>query len=363
MITVKSSVGTSSQAVQKPLRVLMVTGIYPTEDRPHKGTFIKSQADSLVAAGVEVEILHPEPGPVLLRYFRTIMQVWLKARKHNFDIVHGHYGQWCLFTRLQWSTPVVASFHGSDLLGVPLKNGKYSKLHALTANVSRWLCSRVDAVIVQSEVMKKAAKKEGVFVIPTGVDFELFRPIPRAEARAALGWDQDRYYILFGNDPARPEKGFWLAQAAVEHLHAKGVSVELVIANGLPQTELVQYINASNALMLSSISEGSPCVVKEAMACNIPVVATSVGDVAEVIGQTQGCSVCSHDPGDLAAGVERALQHSGPTTGRIDISHLECSVIAERIIAVYDSVLKKHSVAGQGRATTPTREEVYDENA
>src|SRR5256885_10433418 len=110
MITVKPSVNRASQVTHRPPRVLMVTGIYPTEDRPHKGTFIKSQADSLVAAGVEVEILHPEPDPVLMRYFRTIAQVWQKTCTKRFDIVHGHYGQWCLFTRLQWSTPVVASF-------------------------------------------------------------------------------------------------------------------------------------------------------------------------------------------------------------------------------------------------------------
>jgi glycosyltransferase involved in cell wall biosynthesis len=325
--------------------VLVVTGIYPTERLPHKGTFIKSQADSLVAAGVEVETLHPKPeDPVLLRYLWTTAQVWLKARTKRFDIIHGHYGQWCLFTRLQWSIPVVATFLGTDLLGLPLNNGKYSKQHALIANISRWLCSHVDAAIVQSEGMKKATGKESALVIPNGVDFELFHPIPRTEARAALGWDQDRYYILFGNDPARPEKGFKLGQAAVERLHAKGVSVELVVANGLSQTQVVQYINASNALFLPSLSEGSPSVVKEAMACNIPIVATAVGDVAELIGQTQGCCVCSHDPDELAAGIERALRHSGPTTGRNDISHLERSVIAKRVIEVYKSVLKKHNI-------------------
>jgi glycosyltransferase involved in cell wall biosynthesis len=339
----------------------MVTGIYPTEHRPHKGTFIKSQIDSLVAAGVDVAIFHPEPGSVLLRYFRTITQVWQKTRTKRFDIVHGHYGQWCLFARLQWFTPVVASFLGDDLLGTPLGDGKYSKLHALNVHVSRWLCSHVDAVIVKSAEMKRVVGKENVFVIPNGVDFELFRPIPRAEARAALGWDQDRYYILFGNNPAIPRKGFKLAQAAVERLHTQGVSVELIVANGLPQTKLVQCINASNALMLSSLSEGSPNIVKEAMACNIPVVATAVGDVAEIIGQTQGCSICHHDPDDLAAGIERALQHCGPTTGRMDISHLERSVVAERVIAVYESVLKKRNVVDQGQATVPAREEVYDE--
>jgi glycosyltransferase involved in cell wall biosynthesis len=359
MITVKSSASNLSQVTHKPLRVLIVTGIYPTEDRPHKGTFVKSQVDSLVAAGVEVEILHPQPGPVLLRYLWTIGQVWQKTRTKQFDIVNGHYGQWCLFARLQWHTPVVATFLGSDLLGVPLDYGKYSKLHALNARISRWLCGRVDAAIVQSEEMRRAVGRGSIFLVPNGVDFELFRPIARAEARAALGWDQDRYYVLFGNNPAIPLKGFKLGQAAIERLQAKGVAVELVVANGLPQTKVVQYINASNALILPSLCEGSPSIVKEAMACNIPVVATAVGDVAEVIGQTQGCSVCTQDPDDLAAGIERALQHTGSTTGRSDISHLECSVVAKQVIAVYDAVLQKRNTT----ITSSVQGEVYDKDA
>jgi glycosyltransferase involved in cell wall biosynthesis len=337
-----------SKARQTRLRVLVVTGIYPTEHQPHKGTFIKTQVDSLIAAGVEVEVIHPKARPVLLRYLWTVGQVWQKARTKQFDIVHGHYGQWCLFARLQWSIPVVASFLGDDLLGTPLGDGKYGKFAALITNISRWLCKHVDAVIVKSPEMKRAAGREGVFIIPNGVDFELFRPIPRAHARAALGWDQDRYYILFGNDPDIPRKGFNLAQTAIERLRANGVPVELIVANGLPQTKLVRYINASNALILSSLSEGSPNIVKESMACNIPVVATNVGDVVEIIGQTQGCIICSHAPDELAAGIESALKHVGPTTGRKDISHLECSVVAKQVIAVYESVLKKHNVDGYG---------------
>jgi teichuronic acid biosynthesis glycosyltransferase TuaC len=341
MAVIEPLASMKSSVTKHPLRVLMVTGIYPTAERPHKGTFIKSQADSLVARGVEVEVIHPRPGPLLLRYLWTIAQVFLKARTKRFDIVHGHYGQWCLFARLQWSTPVVASFLGDDLLGKPLGGGRFSKLHALNVRASRWLCGRVGAVIVKSEQMKKASGREGVFVIPNGVDFELFRPVPRAQARAALGWEPGRYYVLFANDPAIPRKGYVLAKAAVERLHAQGAPVELVVANGLPQTTLVQYINASDALLLSSISEGSPNIVKEAMACNVPVVATQVGDVAAVIGRTEGCSVCLPDPDELAAGIGRALQHSGPTTGRADISHLEYSIVAEQVIAVYEHVLQK----------------------
>jgi teichuronic acid biosynthesis glycosyltransferase TuaC len=328
-------------STKKPFRVLMITGVYPTERLPHLGTFIKSQVDSLIAAGLEVEVIHPKPGPVLLRYAVAAIQVFLKTLRGRFDIVHGHYGQWALIARMQWTTPTIASFLGSDLLGAVTTGGGYSKKRALITWISRWLCHRVDAVIVKSEEMKRAASAENAFVIPNGVDFELFRPIPRPEARAALVWEQDCYYVLFGNNPRRPVKNYPLARAAIEHLCARGTLAKLIIACGLPQTTLGQYINASNVLILTSISEGSPNIIKEAMACNIPVVSTDVGDVSEVIGHTRGCRVCSPDPDSLADSLEEALHHTEPTTGRADIAHLERSVIAQRIIAIYEQVTSK----------------------
>jgi glycosyltransferase involved in cell wall biosynthesis len=341
---------TNSPRTGKPLRVLMVSGIYPTEKLPHKGTFIQSQVDSLRAAGVEIEVLHPRPAPILLRYPSTIVRVFLKTLTRDFDIVHGHYGQWCLFTRMQWTTPVVASFLGDDLLGTPTSKGGYSAVSRLVLHLSRWLCQRVDAVIVKSERMKKAAGIESAFVIPNGVDFELFRPIPRAEARALLGWDRDRTYILFGNDPHIPRKNFPLAQAALERLRSRGVPAELVVANGLPQTTVVLYINACNALLLPSIVEGSPNIVKETMACGVPVVATDVGDVSQVIGHTEGCSVCPYDPDALATALQQALRLAEPTTGRADIMHLDRSAVAQQVIAVYEQVIRKKTKA---RETPP----------
>ena len=337
------SMDLKSQTTKKPFRVLMVMGVYPTEKLPHAGTFIKSQVESLITAGIEVEIIHPKPGPVPLRYVSAILQTFLKTLTGRFDIVHGHYGLWCLVARLQWTTPVIASFLGDDLLGTVTADGGYSTKGALVAGISRWLCHHVDAVIVKSEGMKKAASasEDNIFIIPNGVDFELFRPIPRAQARAALGWDQDRYYVLFGNSPQIPAKNFPLAQAAIERLRARGIPAELVVANDLRQTTVVQYINASNALIFPSISEGSPNIVKETMACNVPVVSTNVGDVLEVIGHTKGCKVCPSDAEALAAALEEALLHTQPTTGRTDIAHLERSVVAGQVIAVYEQARSK----------------------
>ncbi|MHB8599230.1 MAG: glycosyltransferase, partial [Ktedonobacteraceae bacterium] len=325
------------------LRVLMVTGIYPTRGKPHSGTFIQSQVDSLIEAGLEVEIIHPKPGPIPYRYTTAALQVLRKTLREHFDVVHGHYGLWCLAGCLQWKTPVVASFLGDDLLGTPNGDGTYSKKSGLVVYISQWLCQRVDAVIVKSEGMKQAAHANKAFIIPNGVDFSFFHPIPRAEARAALGWHKSRYYVLFGNNPQIPRKNFALAQAAVERLQAKGLDVALVVATGLPQTQVLQYINASNALVLPSLIEGSPNIVKETMACNVPVVATDVGDVADVIGKTAGCAVCLPDPTAFANALEQAILRKEPTTGREDISHLDRTIVAQQVIAVYEQAIRNHS--------------------
>ena len=329
--------------VKKKYRVLMVTGIYPTVRKPHSGTFIKPIVDSLRAEGHEVDIIHPAPMPAPLRYIWATMLVFFKTLGGRYDIVHGHYGLWCLAARLQWRAAVVSAFLGDDLLGTITSNGRYSKKSLLVVALSRWLCRVSDAATVKSEQMKKAAGVDDVAVIADGINFDLFHPIARAQARAALGWDPDRYYVLFSNNPQIPVKNFPLAQAAIQRLAERGISAELVVANGLPQTTVVQYMNASNALILPSLAEGTPNVVKEAMACNIPVVATDVGDVAQVIGHTAGCSVCPFDADALAMALEKAIRHSEPTTGRADIAHLSSSAILPHIIALYEqAIAKKH---------------------
>lgn len=340
------------QVAKKPLRVLMVTGAYPTPQVPHSGTFIKSQVDSLIEAGVDVEVIHPTPGPVPLRYMSAATQVFFKTLTRRFDVVHGHYSTWCLAARLQWTTPLVVAFLGSDVFNPPLADHRYSKKGTLTGVVSRWLSQRVDAVIVKSEAMREAIPAKSVYVIPNGVDLDLFHPVQRSKARAALGWNPHGCYVLFGNNPKIPVKDFPLAQLAIERLRARGVSVELVVATGLPHATVAQYINASNALLLTSKSEGSPNIVKEAMACNVPVVATDVGDVAQVIGHTAGCYVCPSDPDALATGLQKALEYPTPTTGRADIAHLANSLVAEQVIAVYEHVIDEWRKVGRAHART-----------
>jgi teichuronic acid biosynthesis glycosyltransferase TuaC len=331
-----------SQASQRRYRVLFVTGVYPSTEHPHSGTFIKSQAQSLIEAGHTVDILCPDPHwPMPARYLAAAWQVFWKSLGGRYHIMHAHFGLWCLAARCQWTTPVVASFLGGDILGEPLAADMWGRQARIVVQVSRWLCHLVDAVIVKSEGMREAARFDAAFVVPNGIDFALFYPIPRQQARARLGWCPDRYYVLFGNRPSIIGKRFALAQEAVRCLQRRGVDVELMVASGLPHDQVVLYLNAANAIILSSVNEGSPNIVKEAMACNVPVVSTDVGDVAQVVGRTEGCAVCDSTPEALANGLQRAIEHTGPTTGRADVAHLENTQIVPRVLSVYGYAEKR----------------------
>ena len=192
------------------------------------------------------------------------------------------------------------------------------------------------------------------FVLADGINFDLFQPMPRSEARTLLGWDQEKYYVVFANNPAIPVKNFKLAQAAIERLREHGIEAELKVANGLPQEKVVQYINASNALILPSIAEGAPNVVKEAMACNVPVVATNVGDVEQVISQTEGCSVCARDAHAMAEGLEKALLYTERTTGRADILQSDHMVTLKHVLAMYALAVQKKAQKRNKRKVQPS---------
>ncbi len=343
---------TTQTGPQPALRVLMVTGAYPTLERPHWAPFIKSQVESLREAGCQVDVLQPRPGPTPLRYLEAWGRVVAAMHCGRYDLVHGHYGLWCLVARLQWRVPVVAAFLGSDLLGDPAERGGATMRGKLTTIVSRWLANHVDAVIVKSPDMARHLSRPDVHVLANGVDFAVFRPQPRALARASLGLNPAGYYVLFGNDPRLPRKNFPLAHAAVQRLRERGLAVELLVANGLPQERVATYLNASNALILTSLHEGSPNIVKEAMACNVPVVATDVGDVREVISRTEGCAVCPRDAGALAAALEIAVQRERPTSGRPDIAHLDRRVVAQKLVRLYVDVIHR---SRQGDTRTSRR--------
>jgi len=323
--------------------ICMVTNMIPTRDDPGFGVFIKSQIDSIAAAGHEVTTLAIDGRATKKNYSHAVRELnrILAAKKH--DIVHAHYGLSGIPACVQRHCPVVVSFCGDDLLGTSNGKGGYTFKGRLTVLASQFVAHHADAVIVKSDKMlerlSSASARAKTVVIPNGVDFELFRPIDKLEARKKLGLEPFKKYVLFAGSPEAPVKRFDLADKAVELLRGSFTDVEIIVLHRKPQAEVPVYMNACDVVILTSDSEGSPNVIKEAMACNAPIVSVDAGDAWQLIGGAEQCHRAEREPGDLASKVKRVLQAAEPSDGRRRIGHLELSAVATRVIGVYETVL------------------------
>src|SRR5205085_9905936 len=218
--------------------------------------------------------------------------------------------------------------------------GKKALWSVLAASACRKLARYVDAAIVQSQEMARQLKKSNVFVIPHEVDLEVFKPTERDEARKALGLHPDKKYVLFAANPEIPVKRFSLARAAADVLEQQNGFTELLVVYKEPQWRLALYMNACDVLVFPSYQEGSPNIIKQAMACNLPIVATDVGDVRQVIGKTRDCHICRPNVPEFAARINEILSRRTRTDGRTHIRHLNTEAVSGRIIEVYEQVLK-----------------------
>lgn len=321
------------------MKVLVVTAIYPKPGRPEFGTFVHTQVKALVAAGVDVDVLVLDGRRRKLIYPKGIVQLrrWIAAR--NPDIVHAHYSFVGAVARTQRRVPIVLTCHGSDILGWTDVDGKVPLKARVLAAGGRRLGQMVDAVIVQSDEMAACIHRPDVHVIPHEVDLDTFHMTDRMEARAELGLDADRHYALFAAAPGNSVKNFPLAEKAVRLAQDELPDLELIVVHREPQPRLALYMSACDVLAFPSWQEGSPNIVKQAMACNLPIVATDVGDVRAMIGGTDGCHIVRHEvePFAHALAAEAWLQRR--TSGREAVRHLAIELVAERLIRLYEDVL------------------------
>ena len=325
------------------MRVCMVTNMYPSDDHPWFGTFIKSQIDSIGAAGHEVSLLKIDGRSSTWNYIRAVGQLREVLDQKQHDVVHAHYGLSGLVACMQRRCPVVVSFCGDDLLGTPNGRGGLTMTSTGIVLADQWAAHRANAIIVKSRKMKRALKfssaREKAVIIPNGVDFDLFRPIDMASAKSELGLDPGTRYILFPSMADERRKRVDLARAAVETVRGEHPSAELLVLYKKPQNLVPVYMGACDAMLLTSDWEGSANVVKEAMACNLPVVSVDAGDAWEMIEDADNCYRAERDPGDLADKLGRVLDSGERSDGRIRIGHLELGAVAQRVVGVYESVI------------------------
>jgi glycosyltransferase involved in cell wall biosynthesis len=324
-----------------PLRVLTVTNTWPTPGQPRTTVFIKRQVEFLRAAGVEVDVFYFDGERRPLRYANAWLRLHAHLTRRPYDLVHAQFGQNGLIA-LPKRLPLVVTFRGSDLLGIIGTDGRNTWSGRLLQWISRHVARQADAVVVVAEPMKGSLPRGiDAAVIPSGLDFELLRPHPRDDARRRLGLPVDRRLVLFAANPQVPRKRHWLARAAVERVR-RTIPADLVVAWGVPHADIPVYMSACDALVLTSVHEGSPNVVKEALACDLPVVSVPVGDVPERLRGVEGCEVCADDrPETIAAALERVLRRGGRVAGRAAVQHLDERLLAQQMIQVYRRALHR----------------------
>lgn len=306
---------------------------------------VSNQLDSIREKGIDAELYPVAAG--LSGYLKAILQLRHRVRRGKYDLVHAHYG-WCGIVALVSSpgTPVVVSFMGDDLLGSVNGNSKYTFMGKLFSAFNIYLAERCYAhsIVKAQNLYGKLSNKDNVSIIPNGVNLRTFRPENRATARQALGLRLEGTYVLFPSSPDRPEKNFQLASQALALTSIR--DVEILSLEGVPNEKMYLYYSSVDSLLLTSFHEGSPNVIKEAMACDCPIVSTDVGDVRWVIGDTKGCYIASREPNDVADKLKRALEFSqqvGRTQGRerIIALGLDSETIAGKIVDIYRKVLTK----------------------
>jgi len=326
------------------MKVLVITAMWPTAENPAFGSFVRSQVQCLQEAGIHVEVLILNGRIRKLIYPKGVVQLHRRLADRSIDLVHAHYGYVGIVGRTQWRVPLVVTYHGDDALGTINVKGKLKTFSRVTAAVNRAVGSLADAVIVQSTQMASRFRRANVHVIPHEVDLNTFQPVLKERARNALDLRPDKKYLLFAANPEIAVKRFPLARAAAESLRLDDPSVELVIVFKEPQHRLALYMSACDALVFPSYQEGSPNIVKQAMACNLPIVATDVGDVKEIIGETKGCCICAPDVNDFAESIRLILRTGERTEGRDRVRSLAGPFIARRVIDIYKNVLQRRAV-------------------
>lgn len=316
------------------MRALVVTNMLATPDAPGRGQFVRDQVAALRLLGADVTLDEFAPGD----YLAAARGLRARHRRTRYDVVHAHFGLTAYPALAVRGRARVLTVHGTDVR------------HGRTGRLTRLIARRMDLVAAASaplgaelagadpatpEAALPAMGRRGlpVAVLPCGVALDRFRAIPRREARAALGLSPDEPCLLFPADPDRPGKRHDLAlrAAAGARLHTLGAT---------PPDDVPLWINAANAVLVPSDAEGFGLAVLEALACDVPVIATPVGVHPEALAGVPGSVCAPFDADRWRTAAAAALAQPDPRVpGRRAVERWSSVRMAERVTAAWERAL------------------------
>ena len=310
------------------MRILVVASFNKGRFAP----FIVEQVEALKKQGCTIEFFGLQ-GKGLLGYLRNLPLLKKKIKAFCPDVIHAHYGLSGLFANLQRHVPVVATYHGSDI-----NDKKVLPFSKMAMRLSAW------NVFVSRKTLEIAKPKKKYILLPCGIDLSDLQLTDRTESRRKMGLQDDRKYILFAGAFDIPVKNAPLAKDTVACLQEN--QAELLELKGYSREEVTLLMCAADAFLMTSLTEGSPQVVKEAMACGCPIVSVDVGDVKERVAGLEGCFVSdSRNPNDLANLLGKAFAFGRKTDGRKKIvaDSLDNRLVAKQLFEIYERVLRREN--------------------
>lgn len=340
------------------MKILAITNMYPSAAFPGQGVFVEEQIKGLRAIGLDVRVLfvnRRQEGA--MAYFRLRNKVREAIAEFGPDAIHVMYGGVMAdqIVRYHHVCPVVVTFHGSDLLGENLSGWVRKIISRYGVYCSHRAAQNADGVVVVARHLLTALNSQAaagnVRVIPCGIDLERFKPMDSAACKQRLGWNLRSFHVLFASSNGDPVKRPWLASAAVARMSHSEQPAELHHLTGVPNTEVPVWLNASDVLLLTSLHEGSPTVVKEALACGLPVVSVDVGDVAERIEGIEGCHLAPPEPSELGAKLNLVRQRGRRIDACARIGEFSVLAAAQKLKQLYAEVI--HADKAAGCLTTP----------